>query len=68
MRCPPEAPPVSASEKYVAAADRVDFAGVLAWVAIVATKLARLERDASELTELARRRAEGADEREKVSV
>jgi hypothetical protein len=39
-------------------------------VAIIAAKLARLERDASELAELARRRAErtDADEREKVSV
>jgi hypothetical protein len=60
---------VSASEKYVAAAYLVVFVAVLAWVAIIAAKLARLERDASELTELARRRAaERADEREKVSV
>ena len=44
------------------------FVTVLAWVAIIAAKLARLERDASELTELARRRTERADEREKVSV
>ena len=59
---------MSASEKYVAAAYLVVFVAVLAWVAIIAAKLARLERDASELTELARRRAEPADEREKVSV
>jgi hypothetical protein len=60
---------LSASEKYVAAAYLVVFLAVLAWVAIIAAKLARLERDASELTELARRRAaERADEREKVSV
>jgi hypothetical protein len=59
---------VSAAEKYVAAAYLVVFVGVLAWVAIIAAKLARLERDASELTELARRRTEHTDEREKVSV
>jgi HAMP domain-containing protein len=49
---------VSASEKYVAAAYLVVFVAVLVWVAIIAAKLARLERDAGELTELARRRAE----------
>jgi hypothetical protein len=61
---------VSASEKYVAAAYLVVFVAVLAWVAIIAAKLARLERDASELTELARRKAGRADsdERQKVSV
>ena len=59
---------MSASEKYVAAAYLVVFLAVLAWVAIVASKLARLERDVEELGELARRRAEGAREREKVSV
>ena len=60
---------MSASEKYVAAAYLVVFVAVLAWVAIIAAKLARLERDASELTELALRKAERADsEREKVSV
>jgi len=59
---------VSASEKYVAAAYLVLFVALLVWVVIIAAKLARLERDASELTELARRRAEHADEREKVSV
>ena len=60
---------MSASEKYVAAAYLVVFVAVLAWVAIIAAKLARLERDASELTELALRKAERADsERAKVSV
>jgi hypothetical protein len=61
---------VSPGEKYVAAAYLVVFVAVLAWVAIIAAKLARLERDVDEITELARRRAEraGADEREKVSV
>jgi hypothetical protein len=70
MRRPAEGQAVSASEKYVAAAYLVVFVAVLAWVAIIAAKLARLERDASELTELARRKVERADsdERQKVSV
>src|SRR5262249_7567778 len=59
---------VSASEKYVAAAYIVVFVAVLAWVAIIATKLARLEREVDELVELARRRAERTPEREEVSV
>jgi hypothetical protein len=59
---------VSASEKYVAAAYLVVFVAVLAWVAIIAAKLARLERDATELAELARRRGDRTGAREKVSV
>jgi hypothetical protein len=59
---------VSSGEKYVAAAYLVVFVAVLAWVAIIAAKLARLERDAGELAELARRKVERTDEREKVSV
>jgi hypothetical protein len=59
---------VSASEKYVAAAYLVLFLAVLAWVAIIASKLARLERDVEELAELARRRAEREPEREQVGV
>ena len=60
---------MSASEKYVAAAYLVVFVAVLAWVAIIASKLARLERDVEELAELARRRAEGeAERREEVGV
>jgi hypothetical protein len=59
---------VSASEKYVAAAYLVVFVAVLVWVAIIAAKLARLERNVDELAELARRRVERAAEREKVSV
>jgi CcmD family protein len=49
---------VSSGEKYVAAAYLVVFVGVLAWVAIIATKLARLQREVTELVELARRRRE----------
>ena len=51
---------VSSGEKYVAAAYLVVFVGVLAWVAIIATKLARLQREVAELVELARRRRDAA--------
>jgi type II secretory pathway component PulM len=48
---------VSAAEKYVAAAYGVFLVAVLLWVAIIATKLARLERETGELARLARARA-----------
>jgi type II secretory pathway component PulM len=48
---------VSAGEKYVAAAYGVFLVVVLLWVAIIATKLARLERESGELVSLARARA-----------
>ena len=51
---------MSAGEKYVAAAYLVVFVGVLAWVAIIASKLARLGREVEELAELARRRRDAA--------
>ena len=51
---------MSSSEKYVAAAYLVVFVGVLAWVAIIATKLARLQREVTALVELARRRRDAA--------
>ena len=47
---------MSSGEKYVAAAYLVVFVGVLAYVLIIATKLARLEREVSELAELAKRK------------
>ena len=51
---------MSSGEKYVAAAYGVVFVFVLLWVAIIAAKLARLERESGELVELAReRRADG---------
>ena len=59
---------MSAEEKYVAAAYLVVFLAVLVWVAIVASKLARLERDVDEIAELARRRVEDVPERQKVSA
>jgi len=46
--------------QYVALAYGVVFVFVLLWVAIIAAKLARLERETGELVELARsRRADG---------
>jgi CcmD family protein len=51
---------MTSGEKYVAAAYLVVFVGVLAWVAIMAAKLARLSREVDELVELARRRERDA--------
>ena len=48
---------MSSSEKYVAAAYLVVFVGVLAWVAIIAAKLQRLQRQLAEL--VTRARADG---------
>ena len=47
---------MSSGEMYVAAAYGVVFVAVLVYVAIIAAKLARLERETAELAELARRR------------
>jgi CcmD family protein len=47
--------------EYVAAAYAVVFVFVLVYVAIIAAKLARLEREAAELVELARVKLESAD-------
>jgi type II secretory pathway component PulM len=47
---------VSAAEKYVAAAYAVFLVFVLAWLVIIAAKLARLERETGELVRLAQRR------------
>jgi CcmD family protein len=51
---------VTSGEKYVAAAYLVVFVGVLAWVAIIAAKLARISREVEELVELVRRRERDA--------
>ncbi len=55
---------MSPGEKYVAAAYAVVFATVLVWVALIAAKLVRLERETAELAELARRprAAQAADD------
>jgi CcmD family protein len=47
--------------EYVAAAYGVVFVFVLVYVAIIAAKLARLQRETAELLELARRRDGRAD-------
>lgn len=52
---------MSAAEKYVAAAYGVVFVFVLVWVALIAAKLARLEREAADLAELARTRQPRGD-------
>ena len=51
---------MSSGEKYVAAAYLVVFLGVLGWIAIIAAKLARLQREVAELVELARGRRDAA--------
>ncbi len=47
---------MSAGEKYTAAAYLVVFVAVLAYVLIIASKLARLERTVAELVEKVRER------------
>ncbi len=47
---------MSAGEKYLAAAYAVVLGAVLAYVAIIALKLARMERELDELAQLARGR------------
>jgi CcmD family protein len=60
---------VTAEEKYVAAAYLVVFLAVLLYVLIIATKLARLEREVAELARRAQeRKAERVPEREEVGV
>ena len=56
---------MTSEEKYVAAAYLLIFAVVLAYVVIIALKLQRLERELSELAELARTKQE---ERKAVPV
>ena len=62
---------MTAEEKYVAAAYLVVFLVVLVYVLIMATKVARLEREVGDLAELARRRKEPpleTHEREEIEV
>jgi hypothetical protein len=56
--------PLHEAGKYVAAAYLVFLGLVLVYVAIMASKLARMERELTELNELADRAAERARERE----
>ena len=50
---------MSSGEKYVAAAYAVVLLAVLVWVAIIAAKLVRLDRETAELAALARRTGPG---------
>jgi hypothetical protein len=50
---------VTTSEKYVTAAYLVVFGVVLFYVLIIATKLARLQRDVAELARLVKERLDG---------
>ena len=60
---------MTAEEKYVAAAYLVVFLAVLLYVLIIATKLARLEREVAELARRAQeRKAERTPEREEIPV
>jgi hypothetical protein len=54
--------PLNEAGKYVAAAYLVFLALILVYVAIMAGRLSRLERDLSELNELAERRREPEEE------
>jgi hypothetical protein len=53
---------MSSGEKYVAAAYAVVLVAVILWVAIIAAKLVRLERETSELAALARRPSQTGQE------
>ena len=59
---------MTTEEKYVAAAYLVVFAVVLAYVVIVALKLQRLERELTELTELARQKQHAEEEQKVVAL
>ncbi len=59
--------PLDEAGKYVAAAYLVFLALILIYVAIMAGKLSRIERDLSELNELADRRSAEEDDREPVA-
>jgi type II secretory pathway component PulM len=59
--------PLDEAGKYVAGAYLVFLALVLIYVAIMASKLSRIERDLEELNELVDRRAAEENEREPVA-
>jgi hypothetical protein len=60
--------PLDDAGPYVAAAYLVFLALVLAYVAIMASKLARIGRELSELTELVERRDAAREEDERQAV
>jgi hypothetical protein len=61
--------PLDEAGKYVAAAYLVFLALILIYVAIMAGRLSRIERDLGEVTDLLEQRGAGAaeDERERVA-
>jgi hypothetical protein len=59
--------PLDEAGKYVAAAYLVFLALVLIYVAIMAGKLSRIERELGELTEIVERREAEEDDREPVA-
>ena len=59
---------MTTSEKYVTAAYIVVFAVVLLYVLIMATKIARLEREVGELARLVRERGNSPVEPKQASV
>jgi hypothetical protein len=59
--------PLDEAGKYVAAAYLVFLALILIYVAIMASKLARIERELGELSEIVDRRAAEDGEREVVA-
>jgi hypothetical protein len=59
--------PLDEAGKYVAAAYLVFLALILIYVAIMASKLSRIERELGELNELVDRRAPAEDEPEPVA-
>jgi hypothetical protein len=60
--------PLDDAGPYVAGAYLVFLALILIYVAIMASKLARIERDLVELSELAERRREPVDDEEREAV
>jgi hypothetical protein len=58
--------PLGEAGKYVAAAYLVFLAIILIYVAIMATRLSRIQRDVAELLELEERRRQPAGDREPV--
>lgn len=59
--------PLDTAGKYVAAAYLVFLALILIYVAIMASRLGRIEKDLGEVTDLLERRLDASDdEREKV--
>ena len=59
---------MTTAEKYVTAAYVVVFGAVLVYVLIIATKLARLEREVAELQALARARPQREPEHKAGAV